>query len=525
MYYFKEDPIAFQHKSLFPANIFDLLPKDHECYIYEDLIAQLDTSRVEQNYSTLGQHAYHPRLIVGILIYAYSNGIFSSRQIEKKCHEDLGFMYISHLNCPNFRVLSDFRKNNPEFFKECFKQTVLLAKVVGMVSLGHVSLDGSKFEADTSKHKAMSYKRMKEVEKELCQEIEDLMRQANVCDMEEDKVYGDGNGYDIAEELKIKEERLCRIQEAREALEKREEELNPGKKIDAKKQISFADKESRIMGKKGDFDYRYNGQISVDTKEQIVVGEHLSQNANDKKELKRALEEIESSVGELPDKMSMDNGYFSGDNLKELNESGVDGYVAVGKGEPKEEPLSNSTPSESKSIEEKEELDKNAGADADAGKGKYQKSNFSYDIESDSFTCPAGYRLSFKSERKDGSRLYQAEEAVCGNCVDREKCFNSKWNKSRIIRSDDNESLRQEMREKMGVETSREIYKRRKVIVEPVFGQIKNMGFRRFHVRGFQKTSGEFSLVCAVYNIKKMVRAVLKGLVRLEGKKLVANGV
>jgi transposase len=502
---FKFDPFEFQHKSLFPSNIFDLLPDWHECFIYEDLINQLDTSELEKKYSAKGQHAYHPRLIVGILIYAYSHGVFSSRQIEQKCHEDLGFMYISHLSCPNFRVLSDFRKANYEFFKLCFRQTVLLAKGAGMLSLGHVSLDGSKFEADTSKHKAMSYKRLKEIEKELSEEIEELISKSVSCDAEEDESYGDKSGYEISEELKIKEQRLSKIQEAREALEKRESELNPGKskKIDDKKQISFADKEARIMGKKGDFDYKYNGQISVDADNQIIVGEHLSQNANDKQEVKPALEEMESSTGELPDQMSLDNGYFSGENLEKLSENGVDAYVAVGKGEGEREREG-----------EEEEV------------GKFKKSNFSYDIESDTYMCPVGHRLTLKSELKSGKRIYKAPESACSNCVDREKCCSSKSSKesnSRIIYSDDKEPLRQEMREKMSEASSREIYKRRKVIVEPVFGQIKNMGFRRFHLRGFQKASGEFSLVCCVHNIKKMVKAALEGLVRLEGGKLVAR--
>ena len=139
---FKSDPIEFNQRLLFPSNVFDLLPKEHECFVYDEIFRHLDTSSVEKTYSPLGQNAYHPRLIVGILIYAYSNGVFSSRQIEKKCHEDLGFMYVSHLNCPNFRVLSDFRKDNPGFLKESFKQSALMAKELGMVSLGHVSLDG-----------------------------------------------------------------------------------------------------------------------------------------------------------------------------------------------------------------------------------------------------------------------------------------------------------------------------------------------------------------------------------------------
>ena len=137
------------------------LAEDHECFLYQELFEQLDTSEVEARYSHRGQRAYAPRQIVSILIYAYSRGVFSSRQIEQRCREDLGFMYIAGRNCPNFRVLSDFRKDRGEFFRAGFKQTVQLALALGLVSLGHVSLDGSKFKANSSKHKAMSYGRLK----------------------------------------------------------------------------------------------------------------------------------------------------------------------------------------------------------------------------------------------------------------------------------------------------------------------------------------------------------------------------
>jgi len=203
---FQKDSDEFNQKSLFVNNVFDLLPSDHRCFVYEEIFEHLDTSSIEQNYSVLGQHAYHPKLITSILIYAYSQGVYSSREIEKKCHEDLGFMFISHFNCPNFRVLSDFRKDNREFFKECFKQSVQLAMEAGMASLGHVSLDGSKFKANTSKHKAMSYGRLKEKEKELVEEIEALIAKANACDEEEDEEHHDKTGYEIPEELKIKEQ-------------------------------------------------------------------------------------------------------------------------------------------------------------------------------------------------------------------------------------------------------------------------------------------------------------------------------
>jgi len=245
-------------------------------------------------------------------------------------------MYISHFNCPNFRVLSDFRKDNYEFFKDCFKQSALLAMEAGMASLGHVSLDGSKFRANTSKHKAMSYGRLKAKEKELTEEIEALIAKADRCDEEEDEQYDDKTGYEIPEELKIKEKRLVKIKEAKEALEKREQELNPGKEIDHKKQISFADKEARIMGKKGVFDYSYNGQIGVDEDNQIIVGQHLTQNANDKKEVEPELEEIKETTADLPSIMSLDNGYMSGDNLEAFDGKDIDVYVATGKGERKD---------------------------------------------------------------------------------------------------------------------------------------------------------------------------------------------
>ena len=154
---FKKSPLALNLALLSPVNIFDLLPDDHECFVYRDLFDQLDTAAIEKLYSDKGQHAYHPKLIVSILIYAYSRGVFSSRAIEKRCHEDLSFMYIVQMGCPNFRVLSDFRKDHAEFFHDCFKQTVKLAIELKLASLGHISLDGSKFKANSSKYKAIAY--------------------------------------------------------------------------------------------------------------------------------------------------------------------------------------------------------------------------------------------------------------------------------------------------------------------------------------------------------------------------------
>jgi len=163
-------------------------------------------------------------------------------------------MYIAGRNCPNFRVLSDFRKDHGKFFRACFKQTVALAMALGLVSLGHVSLDGSKFKANSSKHKATSYGRLKE--KELCEEIEALTAQAERCDKEEDQAYPERTGYESPEDLRDTKKRLKKVRETKQLLEARESESRPGQEIEDQKQISFADPEARIMKRKGGFRVR-----------------------------------------------------------------------------------------------------------------------------------------------------------------------------------------------------------------------------------------------------------------------------
>jgi transposase len=489
---FKVAPVEFRQHQLFPSNIFDLLANDHECYLYGDLFQQLDTSSLESNYQYIGQNAYHPKQIVSILIYAYSRGVFSSREIQRRCTEDLSFMFIAQMNCPNFRVLSDFRKDNSEFFHDCFKQTVQLAIELKLASLGHISLDGSKFQASSSKHKAMSYGRLKEKEQALSKEIDDLIEKASRSDQEEDQAYKDQTGYEIPEDLKHKQTRLKQIKAAKVALEQREETLNPGKEIDDKKQISFADKEARIMGKKGNFDYQYNAQISVDEDRQIIVGQHLSQNANDKQEIEPALVAVKTATGTLPDKLSADNGYMSGDNLQALKESSIDTYIATNKGEKKNKI----------SLAETER--------------KLVKADFDYDEASDTFTCPGQQTLVVVSKGKNGSRTYQGDSEKCNDCPYKSRCCQSKKGEARTINTDDKEPLRQQMNKKMETEESKIIYKQRKVIVEPVFGQIKNTGFRGFSVRGKEKVAGELSLVCATHNFKKIAKAIFKGVVRPE---------
>lgn len=491
---FKDYELERDQHELFATNVFDLLSEGHDCFLFADLITQLDTREAEAHYSPLGQRAYDPRQLIGILIYSYSRGVFSSRQIEQRCREDLGFLYIAGLNCPNFRVLSDFRKTHGALLHSCFVQTVKLALELNLASLAHISLDGSKFKANSSRHKAMSYKGLKEREKQLGAEIEELVKQAAREDEQEDQQYHDRTGYEVADDLKFKKDRLAKIQAAKAQLEAREQERYPDKKIEDKKQISFADNDANIMGKRGNMDYAYNAQISVDSDRQIIVGQHLSGLANDFGEVAEALDELERNCQTLPDKMSMDNGYYSGDNLAELEQRDVEAYVATSREDKSAQPLEHST-------------------------RPLVKADFRYDEEGDLFVCPMGKQLELKRQDKSGRRVYSAAAGACRECPMRDRCCKSKQDKGRTITSAAGEEERQRMVQRMEQPESREIYDRRKVIVEPVFGNIKNSGFRGFSLRGKVKVAGEFSLVCLTHNLKKIVSAAREGLIRPENGK------
>ena len=482
---FKEFTLGRGQRELFAANVFDLLPDDHECFLFAELTQTLDVSQASTHYSPIGQRAYDPKQLIAILIYAYSRGVFSSRQIAQRCAEDLGFMYIAGSTCPSHRVLRDFRQRHGTLFFDCFKQTVKLAQEFNLASLSHVSLDGSKFKANSSKHKAMSYGRLKQQEAELSAEIEALLAQAARCDKEEDLQYQERTGYELSEDLKHKQNRIEKIQAAKAALEKREQQRageSPEQvTIEDRKQISFADHDANLMGKKGNTDYGYNIQASVDSDFQIIVGQHITGMANDYAEVSPALEQLKANCDQYPDKLSMDNGYYSGDNLQALSDHQIDAYVATNREEkPHKEAL-------------------------EVGGRRLIKSDFSYDAETDQYTCPADQVLS-RCGNKEKERRYRAAPADCGECPFKSQCLKTKKTASRTLNYSSKEPLRQRMNQHMAEAESRDVYDKRKVIVEPVFGQIKNGGFRGFMVRGQKPVEGECSLVCLVHNLKKIFK-------------------
>ena len=326
---------------LLPASLRDWLPDNHLAYFVSDVVDQLDLSAIESVYEEedRGQPPYHPRMMTKILLYGYCVGVFSSRRIQKRLVEDVAFRVLAAGNQPDFRTISDFRKLHLKALEGLFQQMLRLTLETGTMKLGRVALDGSKMKGNASKHKAMSYGRMKETEKRLREEVRKLLNQAEAADKEEDSRYGrDRRGDELPEELQRRETRIARIREAKQALEERAREQAKSKGKDPeeaqptkKAQYNFTDPESRMLKGSDGFLQGYNTQIAVEPVFQLIVGQRVTQAANDKQQMVPLIKAIEEQSGQKPEEVLADNGYCSDENLKYLARKRMEGFVATGK--------------------------------------------------------------------------------------------------------------------------------------------------------------------------------------------------
>jgi transposase len=324
---------------LLPPSLRDWLPEDHLAYFVSDVVDQLDLRAIESVYEDeeRGQPPYHPRMMTKILLYGYCVGVFSSRRIEKRLVEDIGFRVLAAGNEPDFRTISDFRKLHLSALQGLFKQVLQIALQAGTMKLGRVMLDGSKVKANASKHKAMSYGRMQEEEKRIKEEVKRLLAEAEATDAAEDARYGrERKGDELPAELARRETRLQKIQEAKQALEERAREQAKSKgedekkaKPEAKSQYNFTDPESRIMKADNGFEQAYNAQVAVEPDFQLIVGQLVTQDANDKQQLKPGLQAVREQSGQKPAEVVSDSGYCSETNLQYLEQKKIEGFVAT----------------------------------------------------------------------------------------------------------------------------------------------------------------------------------------------------
>jgi len=432
---------------MFPPSVEDWLDQKHLARFIVDVVSKLDLQELKMPYSGGGSEAYHPEMLLALLFYGYATGVFSSRKLEQATYDSIAFRYITANTHPDHDTIATFRKRFLEQLEPLFVQILLLAKMLGFLQLGKISLDGSKIQANASKHSALSWGHAVELEQQLKREVAQLMALAEAADTDKPEAI------DIPAELAIRDQRLKAISEAKAKLEARAAERHATEQAeyDAKKaerqakaqssgrpprgpepkapepgmrdndQINLTDQESRILPTSGkSFQQAYNVQAGVETESLLIVTQHVTQNANDKREVAptlKALDQLPESLGKA-EALLADNGYYSEPNVKACVEEKLTPFIAAGR---------------------------------------------------------EGHHLPLEQRWADPPPLAADADAV------------------------------ETMKHRLKTPQGRAIYGRRKCTVEPVFGIIKSvLGFRQFHLRGLKAVSGEWTLVSMAWNLKRM---------------------
>src|SRR5438128_11646808 len=424
----------------------DCLPPDHLARFVVDSVAQLDLSTLYANSGTRGGEPYAPEVLLGLLLYGYATGVFSSRKIERATYEGVPFRFIAGNLHPDHDTLATFRRTFLPELKELFVQVLLLAQEAGVLKLGTISLDGTKVHADASKRKALSYKRLLEVETQLRAEVDELFVLSEQLDQREIP-----DGLVVREEIARREDRLARLAKAKAVLEARAQERTAAEQADYEAklaqraererttgrrpggrppsppvpgprdgdQYNFTDPESRIMKNPTDagFEQDYNAQVAVDQGSLLIVGYALSNHPNDSQEAEPILQAIPSAIG-TPEAAALDAGYFGPATLTACARRGIEPYIATGR---------------------------------DPHHPSWHQ-RFSSLPDSPPEDASALVKMAYKLKTTLGKAIYGA----------------------------------------------------RKCTVEPVIGIIKEvLGFRQFSLRGTQAAAGEWCLVCLAFNLKR----------------------
>jgi transposase len=432
---------------LLPPSIEDWLPEGHLARFVVEMVEQLDLSSLKESYAGRGSQPHNPAMLVALLFYGYAVGVFSSRKLERSTYDSVAFRYIAVNSHPDHDTIANFRKRFLKELTGLFVEILLVARQMGVLKLGNVSLDGSKVKAHASKHKALSYEHACKLEAQLKNEVAELLQKAEAADRADLP-----DGLNIPEELQRREHRLDAIRKAKVEIERRaaerhtreqaayrekmaervRKEQETGKKPRgkqpqppvpgpiAKDQVNLTDEDSRIMPTSGGFEQCYNAQAGVDVTTKIIVSAHVTQEPNDKQQMKPTLEKLAALPRELGEvtRLISDSGYFSKANVQACESQGITPYIAV----------------------------------------------------------------------------------------DREHHNQDLWDRFREPPAlpDDADAVSR-MKHRLKTAAGKATYALRKVTSEPVFGIIKAvLGFRSFRMRGSEAADGEWNLVCMAWNIKRL---------------------
>ncbi|UCH91425.1 MAG: IS1182 family transposase [Nitrospirota bacterium] len=510
-------PYSQEQAMLLPPSLEELIPGDHMVRVVNRVVDEIDISALIAKYKGGGTSAYHPRMMLKVLVYAYVERIYSSRGIAKAMRENVNFMWLSGMNRPDFRTINGFRGERMKgVIEEVFGSVVEVLVREGYIQLENYYLDGTKIEANANKHRVVWAKRNRKYQERLREQVKEILEEVERVNEEENEKYGDQDLPELGEGKTIDSERLQKTidelnerlrnlpedPELRGAVEKMEKNYlvrqrkyeEQVRKLDGRNSYAMADEDATSMRMKEDRGAEkpwakpaYNVQLG--TENQFVIGFSLYQRAGDTSCLIPHLDGLQQNLGRLPRNIIADAGYGSEENYAYLADHQLGNFVKY------------NTFHREQIKHRKPELIR---------KKLFRSESFPYDETKDEFICPADKRLTYRHTRSYKTENgYQSERRVyeCDHCQDcdlKPECTQAKGNR-RMYMSFRLRQFRAQARSNLLSEAGKALRCERITEVETVFGQIKhNQRFRRFMLRGLQKTKTEWGLLCLAHNIKKL---------------------
>lgn len=468
---------------LLPPSLNEWVKKDHSARVFSEIIDRIDT-RLFREPKEEGRPAYHPKMMLKVLLWGYATGVRSSRKIEERLQQDVVFMWLAGLEKPDFRTLCLFRSANRGAVERVFADVITIAQSMGMANLGLVAIDGSKVQANSG---IDSFKTVDDWRKTLEKakgEARQIIAEAERIDKEENDRYGEeARGNELPKGIERIDDRIKKIEELLEQAKKLGKE--------EKTRMSLTDQEAGFMHKRATSIPAYNAQLAV-TEDQIIIHADVTTEPVDVNQTKIAIERIEKQIGETPGILVADTGYGGGDNLKYLEDNNIDAYIP-------------------------EEGERNIGKTKRPRAHLYAKASFVYHEQEDCYRCPQGEKLNpvarSRIKGKYSSReitTYRTERGVCVKCPCSEHCTTNK-KLGRAITRDGYEEYRERMREKISSAEGKALYGKRKCMVEPVIGQIKTRSsLWQFLLRGLQKVRIEWKIAATAHNLLKIIGAIMR---------------
>ena len=452
------DSVARDQLMILPPSVEDYVSKDDSVRVINKILDDMNLDYLLSSCKGGGAPSYDPRILMKVLIYGYSQGLVSSRKLDYILHNDVRYMYIAQMNRPDFRTICRFRRGLELEIKRVFTYIVRMCMECGLVLLEHVSLDGTKIEANVSGKNTFKKERLDNELECINKKITSILEQAEKEDIEEDKLYGDTRVNELPQALKNAENRKKLLEAAQKKLEESDRET-----------ICVTDPESRVMKTRAGNRPAYNAQAVVDKEHQIIVAADITQDESDNYQLPVMLEELESVTGKKPECVTVDGGYNSKKALEYIEENDLNVYMPI---------YTNSAESK----------------------------GFKYDESSDEYICPCNMRLTFRSTRNKYDNTYRIYRHSCSDCPMRKVCCGDK-NRVKEVWRRVNDELQQKMLAKMQTESAKQAYRWRKQIVEPVHADIKfNKGLWRFLLKGKDGARIEYLLGCIGHNLRKIIR-------------------